>query len=83
MEAARDVEFKGLQADPDGGLTLMKNMTERYRIIEERSRHSGKKGKGDRSKTEGPHSGPLNYGAGLLAGAEEGPLNGGERRTPQ
>lgn len=38
-EVTRDVEFKGLQAEPDGGFALIKTMNERYKIIwEERSR---------------------------------------------
>lgn len=45
-DGARDVECKGLQTDPNGVFTLMKRVAEKCRIIEERSRHSEKKGKG-------------------------------------
>lgn len=78
-EVARDGECRDLQADPDGGFALSKDMSERYEIIEERSRQ-----RKDRSDKEtdtnsfGPH-----HGAGVHIGTGQGLPNGGERRTPQ
>lgn len=73
-EGARDVELKGLQAGLEGVFTLMKNSTEKLRIMEwGRSRHLGKKEKGDRRKTQNQNSEPLHYGAGLRAGAGKAP----------